>query len=374
MLAGAVALAGVAAVLAASAGPDAPVPPAAVPTVPAGPPAADPGLPIVDVAVGARSAYALLGVCGGPEQARTCSYRLSRRDPGGAGWASRPLPPEALATAGFSARLFVSGTDGLVTVVDAPNTDTAFVTADGGASFAVRLIRPGPPIAAVPPEGILELGTCQECADRLTVLDPATGLLRPLAAQPSLGPGVPVRTLTCRGDVIWSVGAGRNRAASAVSTDRGRSWRTVPLPGLRTPVPMMRMAATAAGGAYLLVGRDSRPDVLNEFSELWSVDRPGGSWRPVDPGLRPRSAVSLVAGRRGLLVSEESGTVWRLRPGGSMSRLPDPVVDGQPHGPGRLVGGTGPLVLATPVDGPLPQTVLTSVDGGESWRAERLPR
>jgi hypothetical protein len=367
---GGVVVAALAAVTAARSGPE---PRPAVPE-PQLPPVAvvDLGPPVVSLAVGPRAAYALVGLCDGPEQARTCSYRILRRSVGGGGWVSRPLVAPELVVAGFSARVFVTGED-TVTVVDAPVGGRAYVSQDGGVRFTARTVRPGPPVAAVPAAGILDLGLCPTCADRLTVLDPATGLLQPLATQPPLRQGAPVRALAVQDGVLWAVGGAGPAASTAVSTDRGRTWRARPVPGLRLPAEVVRVAATPAGEAYLLVGRDSRPDVLNEFSELWRVDGPDGTWRPATPEPRPPSALSVLAGERGLLVSDESGTVWRRQPDGTMSRLPDAVVDGQPRGPGALISGRGRLLLGHPVDGPAPGLLLVSTDEGETWTAERLP-
>lgn len=371
-LAATVALAAAAVVLASRSSPDPRTPAPALPTDAApSPPTVEPGPSIVDFAVGRDAAYALVGSCGGPEQARECFYRVLRRGVGGGEWTVRGLRTERLDAAGFSAELFVTGDD-VVTVVDGPTSGRAYVSSDGGDTATMRRLRPGPPVAALPPDGILDMALCESCKDRLTVLEPTTGRLRPLATQPPLGDGAEVRSLAERDGTIWVVGDTGLTTVSAVSVDRGRSWRRVPVSGLRAPALILRLIATDGGGAYLVVGRDSRPDALNEFSELWRIGGPAGPWRPATPTTRPRSALSVLAGDRGLLVGEETGEVWRLRSDGSMRRLPDAVVDGVPIGPGYLVSGPSRVLVALPID-PFRNVLLVSYDEGESWLVEKVP-
>jgi hypothetical protein len=371
-LAGTVLLAAAAAVLAVRSGSEPPAPaPAATPTAVV----AEPLRFVEDAAVGTRWAYALVASCLGPEQTRQCTYRLLRRSLGGGGWIPTGLEAGPVAGAAGPARVFVTGED-RVTVVDQPTVGNVYASPDAGDTVSGSALRPGPPIAAVPAGAFIDLGLCESCLDRLTVLEPATGRLRPLATPP-LGPTLAVRSFAESGGVLWVLGDGGSRLISAVSLDRGRTWRRLPVGGARTPAELVRLVPDGGRGAYLLIGRDARPDVLDEFSELWRIGdptRPGAAWRQATPAVRPRSASGLVAGARGLIVQDDAGTLWRLVPGGAMRRLPPVDLDGVPVIPGFVVTGPGRALVAgaaNQADLGSP-TVMISYDEGESWLVEQI--
>lgn len=368
---GTVALAAVAALLAARSAPDRPERPVAVPTLaPAPSPGPDGAPSVVTAAVGQRAAYALVASCG-VQIVHECSYQVWRRDVGGERWEALPVATQRRTTTGLSAQLYVSGDDTL-TVVD--DLSGRLLRRDDSTppTGAAGLLRAGPPVAAVTGDGILT-AECARCTG-LTVLEPGTGRWRPLAAQPPLG-RASLRSYDRRGQVIWAVGTSEDAVASAVSRDLGRSWRSVPVRGLAPPLDSLRVSVAPDGGAYLLGGRDGRPEILNEFSELWQVTDPvRAQWRRVTPATRPRSALSMLVGSRGLLIGEETGEVWRLQPTGTLSRLPDATADGQPVRPGYLSSGPSGLLVALPYADGSPGTVLVSSDEGETWRSEQVTR
>jgi hypothetical protein len=351
---------------------------------PAPPPAAPTPTPVVptpvrfvaDAAVGTRWAYALVASCLGPETTQQCTYQLMRRSLAGGGWTGTAVQTGQVTGALGPARLFVTGAD-QVTVLDQPTVGTAYTSADGGGTVSGHSLRSGPPVAAVPPGAILDRGLCETCFTRLTVLEPRTGQLRPLATRPPLGPSLPVRSLVESDGTLWVLGGGGSRLVSVVSTDGGRSWRKLPVRGARAPADIVRLVSDGGRGAFLLIGWDARPDVLSEFSELWRVGdpaRPGAAWRQVTPAVRPRSAVGLVAGRRGLIVTEETGQLWRLVADGTMRRLPPVDFDGVLIPAGAPVTGPGRVLLGIPANQPDigAPTVMLSYDEGETWLVEQI--
>lgn len=361
-------LAAVAALLAARSTPDRPD--ALAPTTSSPAPRPDAPPVVLSVAVGRRAAYALVATCG-TQIVHECSYRVQRRDLGGDRWLPLPLLTQRRTTTGLAAQLHVTGED-TVTVVDEQTRTRAYVSVGGGTP-AVRSLQPGPPIAQLAADDILGQDLCAECPG-LTVLEPGTGLLRPLATQPPLG-GTQVRSFDVSGRVVWAVGTTRDAVVSAVSRDGGRSWQAVPVRGLALPLESVRVVVARDGGAHLVGGRDGPADVLNKFTELWQVD--GGvaaGWRRVTPATRPTSVLALLAGARGLLISEESGTLWRLRPNGALRRLPDPVVDGTPVPPGLPATGPAGVLVTLPYAQDARGTLLVSFDEGETWRVEQLAR
>jgi hypothetical protein len=267
------------------------------------------------------------------------------------GWQPLPLHVTGRTTTGLDVTLRVTPDDHVLLV----EGGTAQVSADGGGTARTVHLRPGPAVAAVPPAGVLASGLCETCDTVVTALDPATGELRPLAAQPDFT-GFGLRLAQAEGDVLWVVQVGRTGGLTAVSADRGRSWRTIPLaPGLVCTDPVV-LASIPGGGAYL-VGRraDNRPDVRR-------IDGPDGSWRRLTPPRGPNAAYSAVVDARGLLVGDGNGQAWRLQPDGAFAALPGV--------PGYLAGGGAARVLVGLPSAP--GTVLLSYDGGTTWRSERV--
>jgi hypothetical protein len=304
---------------------------------------------VVSVAVGTRWAYALVSECD-TRIVHECDYRVYRRDVLDSGWQALPLHVSGRTTTGLDVTLRVTPDDRVLLV----DRGSVHVSTDGGSTERTVHLRPGPPVAALPPGGVLASGLCERCDTVLTALDLATGELRPLVAQPDFT-GVGLRLAQAEGDVLWAAQAGPTGGLTAVSADRGRSWRTIPLaPGLVFTDPVV-LASIPGGGAYL-VGRraDNLPDVRR-------IDGPDGNWRRLTPAQGPNAAYSAVVDARGLLVGDGNGQAWRLQPDGVFTALPGV--------PGYLAGGPGRVLLGLPST---PRTVLLSYDGGASWRSERV--
>ena len=328
-------------------------------------PVSSPPEQVVDVAVGGDTLHALLGSCAGPEQGRYCAYRLMAQTRGGP-WTPVPLPlPPPDVRTGFAARLMLTGGDTL-TVVD-ESRGQAYVSEDRG-PFAVRRIRNGPPLAAGLPAGLVP----ELVAGRVVVLDPATGLRRPLAAQPR--PGVPRHVAAGPLGDLWAVAEPGSRVVVAHSADGGRSWRTAAVPGLRPGLDRLWLVPAQDGGVYLLGGRRSPSTGGVVLAELWRQPGTGGSWSRVGRGPRPRSVGSVTPGRSGLVMTEETGALWRLSPGGSFERLPDPEVAGTPVRAGPLASGPSGRVVSRPPGGIAGALLLVSADDGDSWLPTLVPR
>ncbi|HEY6748185.1 MAG TPA: hypothetical protein VI357_21015 [Mycobacteriales bacterium] len=344
----------------------APPRPPVTPSPAAAPPVGSAPDQVVDVSVGSDSLYALVGSCAGPEQARECSYRLLTQTRGGR-WTRVPLPlPPPGSGNGFSARLLLTGAD-TVTVVD-DLRGRAYVT-EGGTPVAVLELRDGPPLPAGMPAGLVP----ELLGGRVTVLDPATGLRRPLATQPQLEVAPRGVVAGPLGD-LWAVADPGLRVLVGHSSDGGRTWRTGTVPGLRPGPGLLQLVPGQDGSVYLIAGRDgpSGPGGL-ELAELWWQPGTGGSWRRVSGRPGPRSVGSAVPGRSGLLVTEGGGALWRLSPGGSFERLPDPVVDGTPVRAGPLSSGAGGRIVSRPADGIGGALLLVSADDGDSWLPTLVP-
>jgi photosystem II stability/assembly factor-like uncharacterized protein len=327
---------------------------------------------VVDTAFGRTTTYALIGEC---TPADVCSYQLLSSTDSGRTWVRLPSPLGPLPSGdGFSAELRVTGDDDLA-VLD-PASGRLHVSTDRGRTFATRVRRSGPPLDAVPPGLRAETTYCggDGCAPaRVVVLDPATGLESALRAQPIARSKHNDLTTGADGR-IWAAGRDGDRLVSAVSDDRGRSWRQLaPLGG--PPARLYRLVPVPGGGAYLVTGREDARDVLNAFSDLWRLD--GARWVRVTPAGIPRSALTAVGLADGeLLLTEEDGGTWRTSGRGTrIARAPDPVVDGGPLPVAVLERSGGLIVGETGVaDGRGPY-VLVSADEGRTWdRRTIVPR
>jgi hypothetical protein len=358
-IAAAAVVAGVAVLLAAR---SAPGHPETAPTPTPVPISRTPGPGVVSVAVGTRWAYALVAECD-PATVRACGYRLHRRPvDGSAGWTALPLVTETRTTVGVVPTLAVSGDD-VVTVLEQSTSGRVYSSTDGVGASQHQLAR-GRPIDVVPPAGLLDSDVCASCHERLVALEPGTGLLRPLRNQPF--PGAGVRAYTMRGSTAWAVSTTRTDVTSAVSLDRGRTWTTVPVRGLAPDFDVLRLVTGPDGAAYLLCST-TRTDGNSRLIGVWAIRGPTGSWARM-PGPVPRSVRSALVGERGLIVADPGGTVWLLQEDGSFAALPDPG----PTRPDQVSTGPGGILAAVP-RGRIPDPlVLTSSDGGETWRTERI--
>jgi hypothetical protein len=153
---------------------------------------------------------------------------------------------------------------------------------------------------------------------------------------------------------------------AAVSVDWGRTWRGAPVP-VDPDLDGLQLAIGPGGAGYLLGTTLGGLDGTGRLSGVWAAEAPGRSWRRL-AGPVPRGVRSALADDRGLLVADLGGTVWRLQGDGTFAALPDPG----PTRPAELAAGGGRLIAATPRGGIPDPLVLTSGDGGESWRTERL--
>ena len=306
---------------------------------------------IVDLAVGTTSAYALIGRClvtpPGP-----CSQQLLTSTGDGTWRTTVPdLPAPAGNDGGFSARLVV-GDDRPTLVED----DLGLVFPVEGSGYGRLPLTDSGAVDKIPP------GTVVEAPDgTVRLLDPAAGWRYRLANQPPVGT---VRAVARNEETLVAVGERGSAVVGAVSHG-GQRWAAETIRGLRPGPLLLRLAAGRDGGAYLLVGRETYPEVKDEFTELWRYD---GRWRNVTPRVRPRSASSLVIGRDGRpLLTEETGGVWRLQPDGTLLRMPDAYLEGLRVKPGYLVTGPSGLLLSQGVD-PFDRTaLLSSNDGANTW-------
>jgi hypothetical protein len=364
LVAGGVAVAAVAALLAVRSTPGAPEP-RPTPTVRAAPTGGEgtpaPPVPtpvgesaVVSVAVGRRHAYALVAECD-RAAVRACAYRLHRRELDAAAWGVLPLRMESRSTVGVFPVVTVSGDD-VVTVVESPG-GRVYSSLDG---FTPHQLAGGPALESVPADGIL----CTTCRGEVTVLEPATGRLRPLRAQPAFADGQ-LQSAQQRGRVLWAVSSGRTGVQAAVSVDRGRSWRTQSVP-IAPNIADLQLVVGPGGSAYLLC-LTLAPGGGSRLAGVWTVGAPGRRWTRL-PGPVPRGVRSALVSERGLLIADFGGTVWELRDDGSFGSLPDPG----PTRPADLAAGGGALVVATPRGGIPDPLVLTSADGGDSWQSELL--
>jgi hypothetical protein len=234
-------------------------------------------------------------------------------------------------------------------------------------------------VPGIPAGGVLDLRLCEMCSARLTVLEPATGRLRPLARQPNFGRTAGIRAVTVSGDVVWVLaGSGETGRdlLTAVSRDRGRSWRILPVPGTATAWESVQIFSDGGSGAYVLLGRDSDPRLVVEFTGLWRIRDPAGAWQRATPVDRPKSAAVVVPGAPGPLITTEDGDAWRLLADGTMRRLPRADHDGVLIGPGIVTTGPGGALLGLPrlLGDRMPPrpTVVVSIDEGETWRVEAV--
>jgi hypothetical protein len=323
--------------------------PAALPPIAAIPPQTS----VISVAVGGRWAYALVSVCD-TRILHECDYRVHRRSVSAAGWQPLAMHVGGRTTTGLDFALRVTADDRVALI---ERNGRVVFSPDGGTTVRTARLRRGPPAVGMPAGAILADGLCDRCDEQITALDPATGEVRPLAAQPAFR-GFGLRLARAGATVLWAAQIGPYSAATAVSRDGGRSWRSVPLGrGLLQTGPVV--LATGVGGDAYLVGR--RDDA--QLPDVRRIDGPGGTWRRLSPPTGPVAAYSAVVDERGLLVGDFDGKAWRLRSDGTFLELPG--------APGLLAGGAGRVLAGLPS---APGTVQLSYDGGLTWRVEQVGR
>ena len=297
---------------------------------------------VVSVAAGARWAYALVAECG-TRILHDCDYRVFRRDLIDSGLGSRRRCTSPAAT--------TTGLD--VTMRVTPDDHVLLVGRHQPAGLRRRRrhraqpapAAPGPPVAALPPDAVLASELCPTCADAVTAVDLATGELRPLRSQPAFT-GFGLRLARVDGDVLWVAQVGPGGGLTAVSADRGRTWRTIPLAAGMVLTDPVVLASIPGGGAYL-VGR--RP---NDLPGRAPDRRAGRQLAPDHPG---RTARTRRTRPWSTPAAWWSGTATG-RPGGSGRTTSSPRCPGTP---GYLSGSR--VLLGLPST---PGTVELSYDGG----------
>jgi hypothetical protein len=301
--------------------------------------------------------YALLGSC----RATGCTYRLARRDPFGVRPAWLPLrnlpsPPDV---DGRSAELVALGED-TVAVLE-KSKGRGWVSDDGGIHFRAIAVLPGRALPAVPAGLTPELGGCAGCAGQVGVFDPATGRRGRLAVQPPLTP--PPSTFAESGGVLWAASATRRAITVAVSTDRGRTWRTRTLPASapRSGAPLL---VADGSRAYLVLDRpDGRPE-----AQVWVTASPTAPWRRLEGDQRMQSVTGAVVAGDSLLVCADGG-FFRQR-GGRIAPVTPPAGGSMPFVDGLATGAPSVVVAHIAY---ARGSILVSSDGGETWQVEALP-
>jgi hypothetical protein len=359
-----------------------------LPATPPTPPPAEESPPsgtqlLLDAKFGPRHAYALIGACAVPDRVATCRYVLLQSADAGRTWQrrrSQPLAPPA-GNAGFSAELLLAGPDRGLAILD-PGHDRVYQPTDRVDTYSQRQIRSAPPVEAIPPAAAVRTSHCEgnrDCWQAVVALDPTTGIAAPLRHQPPLGVPASSATFDDRGG-LWVAGAsagGTGPPRTAYSADRGQSWRPLPVPRGPRGVLGARVYPLPSGrGAYLIGARYDRPDVKNDFAELWRIGdpaAPGAEWSRITPASRPASAMTAVGLAEGsLLFTEETGGLWRVSPTGE-THLVEADVSGTPLRPHAAYRGPGSLIYALDQpDGPA-LSVLVSDDDGRTWRRSILP-
>lgn len=290
-------------------GPPEPSPPASPPTSVV--PLNTDGTELLDVRfVDADHGFALGFQCATGPRPQKCEYFFRVTTDGGRTWASVDTP--------FTGQPNDETRSGSLSA--APNTvlvttDRSWVSSDRGQTWREAVQRVDPPID-VAPEGALIQPMCapgdDECGTgQVAVVNPDTGAIAPLANQPNLNPLTGVNPLPVPTDAsLWVSGrVGENGPpAVAVSHDRGRTWKTSPLPAPKTSLLGVTVLTTDGDIGYAFV-RSQAPDnsgQRNGLDAFYRTDDGGDSWQRVDSQNQPdtlQGAILLPNGR--LIVSTE---------------------------------------------------------------------
>jgi hypothetical protein len=346
-------LVGLAVVLAARSSGQPAAAPARPPAVPLQAPAVrPPSYYLYDTAVANGRVYALAGFCVG-----RCGYRLLAWD--GARWSStRMTVPASSVSPG---RLLISGR--YLTVLDGTRPG-AYVSQDGGRTFAARAGRTGAPVAAVPAGLAADLGD-----GGVGVFDPVAGVRHPLRTQPLPD----LRSVITVGRTVYAVARQGTGLVVASSTDAGRNWRRTTVVTVPYRTPELALVAGVDGSAYLVVTRTlpaGEPGVV----QVWR--NAGRSWtRLVDYSRSisstPKFTTAVGEPNGGILLADGSaGGQVVYDTGRSVNfQLPGGAAGDPPLVPAVLRRG-GSTVAAITADG---GHLLIRHDHQAAWTILQLP-
>jgi hypothetical protein len=231
--------------------------------------------------LGAHLGAALFTRCSLPKRRvgnhNDCTAVLFVTNDGGDSWVRREHP--APVADGHQVRL---GTAGQIAVLAEPRR--WYVSPDGGRTF-----RPAPAEPLAP-----EYQVCCDGEPEREVLRSG----RPLPAAPALA-GPPTSVLARPGKDLWVAAA----TGTAVSTDEGRSWRTVAVPGLAPGALRTTLQASADSADVWLIAGTAAP---RAYPQIWHLD--DGAWLPVEAEGHPADSISTApVGHGALAVSTRAG-------------------------------------------------------------------
>ncbi|MBU2664908.1 hypothetical protein KOI35_15505 [Actinoplanes bogorensis] len=206
-------------------------------TFPGGPTAETPWPRMTSVVATGKDLYGVLVRC--PD----CASELYATSDGGDSWQLRTVPPEPADADTPRSVSLVALAPGILGWRDArvipiheaistePTADRLWITTNGGGSWQKAVVD-RKPVAAVPAGTSAvgcELPAISTCA--VAAVDPATGTLAPLAAQPKgivVDPSWPGQVNVPAGGRLWVPGLDpvTKKPAIATSADAGRTWRT----------------------------------------------------------------------------------------------------------------------------------------------------
>jgi hypothetical protein len=318
---------------------------AAPPRIPSAPQLSGSPAGVVFAADG--SGVALFAQCG----EKRCRQSVAVLDQGAEAWRPVRSPlPDVTGDLGITVGLMGLGPGrALITEGVWPPTHRTWFTGDGGRTWRTGSEKPSGTIPVVPEGGAL-VRECVEvlednsyCARaRLLVVMPDTGEFRVLATQPMLkgvvGPAgevaltdsgteggkesgsAPPASGTARTLLFASAEEqGTGVPLLAASEDRGRTWRTTPLPGAD---PGSSVRVTVAGGTLYAVQTGELPEDETVKNGLQTIHRSidaGHTWQRIwkhRKGVEPRSLVGdLVPAADGSLTVHGQDGLWRSTDG-----------------------------------------------------------
>jgi len=207
-------------------------------------------------------------------------------------------------------------------------------------------------------------------------MDPATGTLAPLAAQPALAQYVMAAAPVDAGLWVKGLDPATRRPAVAVSRDRGQTWTVTvftmespaPSPGGGTPRSYLPDIATADGRTVyaIIEGTD------DGFAHLYRSTDGGATWQRTNPD-GPPSGLPFVTTQS--FVTTDGAHVMLLQEGDTAVAKISP--DGRTYAPLAMPGGPANVAAPTVIN----KTHYLSHDGqalylstdGRNWRRLTTP-